>query len=54
MNALHDHSEANLAQVAPVLDEAIDRLGAEDRSAIILRFFEAARFAFRGRGIGHE
>ena len=40
MTALPDHSEANLAQVAPVLDDAVDQLGPEDRAAILLRFFE--------------
>src|SRR5262245_16403086 len=40
MNALQDPSEANLKWIAPVLDEAIDQLDAEDRTAILLRFFE--------------
>src|ERR1039457_787715 len=48
MNALEDHSESNLAQVAPVLDEAIGQLDAEDRTAILLRFFERKDF----RGVG--
>ena len=48
MNAIEDHSESNLAQVAPVLDEAIGQLGAEDRTAILLRFFEHKDF----RGVG--
>jgi RNA polymerase sigma factor (sigma-70 family) len=48
MNAIEDHSESNLAQVAPVLDEAIGQLGAEDRTAILLRFFERKDF----RGVG--
>src|SRR5689334_13225013 len=30
MNAGPGHSETNLAQVAPILDEAIDQLGAQD------------------------
>jgi RNA polymerase sigma factor (sigma-70 family) len=33
MNALTDHSEARLAEVAPILDEAINQLGASDRAA---------------------
>ena len=41
MNALQDHTKDNLAQIAPILDEAIDQLGAEDRTAILLRFFES-------------
>src|ERR1039458_5361120 len=48
MNAIEDHSESNLAQVAPVLDEAIGQLDAEDRTAILLRFFERKDF----RGVG--
>jgi len=48
MNAIQDHSESNLAQFAPVLDEAIGQLDAEDRTAILLRFFERKDF----RGVG--
>ena len=48
MNAIEDHSEGNLAQVAPVLDDAIGQLEAEDRTAILLRFFERKDF----RGVG--
>ena len=48
MNAIEDHSESNLAEVAPVLDEAIGQLDAEDRTAILLRFFERKDF----RGVG--
>src|SRR5438876_440600 len=44
MNALQDNSGANWRQVAPVLDEAITRLGSEDRAAILLRFFEQRDF----------
>src|SRR4029077_8388761 len=40
MNALQDHTETGLARVAPILDEAINQLGAADRTAILLRFFE--------------
>jgi len=52
MNTLEDHSESNLAQVAPVLDEAIGQLGAEDRTAILLRFFERKDFRSVGDAIG--
>lgn len=48
MNALPDHSEARLAEVAPMLDEAINQLGATDRAAVLLRFYE--RLDFRGVG----
>lgn len=52
MNALQDHSEANLAQVTPFLDEAIDQLGAEDRLAILLRFFEQSDLRSIGQALG--
>jgi RNA polymerase sigma factor (sigma-70 family) len=53
MNSVqNDHSESNLAQVAPVLDEAIDALGAEDRTAILLRFFEQLDFRAVGDALG--
>jgi RNA polymerase sigma factor (sigma-70 family) len=52
MNAIEDHSESNLAQVAPVLDEAIGQLDAEDRTAILLRFFERKDFRAVGEALG--
>ena len=52
MNTLQDHSGANLRQVAPMLDEAITRLGSEDRSAILLRFFEQRDFRSVGEALG--
>jgi RNA polymerase sigma factor (sigma-70 family) len=52
MNAIEDHSESNLAQVAPVLDEAIGQLNAEDRNAILLRFFERKDFRSVGNALG--
>lgn len=52
MNALQDHSEANLALITPILDEAINQLGAEDRTAILLRFFERNDFRTIGRALG--
>jgi RNA polymerase sigma factor (sigma-70 family) len=47
-----DHTEANLAQVAPILDEAINELGADDRTAILLRFFERQDFRAIGEALG--
>src|SRR5258708_3720549 len=44
MNKLSDQSEPGLTQVAPLLDEAINQLGIEDRTAIVLRFFEQSDF----------
>jgi RNA polymerase sigma factor (sigma-70 family) len=52
MNAIQDHSESNLAQVAPMLDEAIGELGPEDRTAILLRFFERNDFRSVGEALG--
>jgi DNA-directed RNA polymerase specialized sigma24 family protein len=36
MSALQDHSDSDLAQISPVLDQAINELGTEDRTAIML------------------
>src|SRR5688572_21717580 len=52
MNAIEDHSAANLASVAPMLDEAINQLGAEDRAAILLRYFEQRDFQSLGAALG--
>src|SRR5580765_163043 len=52
MNALEDHSADNLALIAPVLDEAINQLGEEDRKAILLRFFEQNDFQSVGEALG--
>lgn len=52
MNSLEDHSAANLATVAPILDDAINQLGAEDRTAILLRFFEQHDFKSVGEALG--
>ncbi|PYJ95918.1 MAG: hypothetical protein DME23_22290 [Verrucomicrobia bacterium] len=52
MNAQQDHSAENLAQVAPILDEAINRLGAQDRAAILLRFFEQRDLRSVGEALG--
>ena len=52
MNANEDHSAANLALLAPILDEAVNQLGAEDRAAILLRFFEQHDFRSVGEALG--
>jgi RNA polymerase sigma factor (sigma-70 family) len=52
MNAGEDHSEANLARIAPVIDDAINQLGDEDRLAILLRFFEQQDFNSVGAALG--
>jgi RNA polymerase sigma factor (sigma-70 family) len=52
MNALTDHSTARLAEVAPILDEAINQLGAADRAAVLLRFYERLDFRSVGAAMG--
>jgi RNA polymerase sigma factor (sigma-70 family) len=52
MNDMQDHSEENLARVKPVLDEAINQLGAEDRAVILLRFFEQRTLRAVGEALG--
>jgi RNA polymerase sigma factor (sigma-70 family) len=52
MNTQPDHSAANLAKVVPILDEAISELGATDRAAILLRFFEQRDFRSVGLALG--
>jgi RNA polymerase sigma factor (sigma-70 family) len=44
LNAIEDYTEENLGHLTPVLDEAINDLGAKDRHAILLRFFEQRDF----------
>lgn len=52
INALQDHTEANLARLLPILDEAINRLAQKDRAAIMLRFFERYDFHAVGQSLG--
>ena len=52
MNVQQDHSAANLAEVTPILDEAINQLGAQDRAAILLRFFEQRDLRSVGEALG--
>lgn len=52
MSALKDNSIANLMEVAPILDEAINQLGPDDRAAVMLRFFEQLDFRFVGKALG--
>jgi RNA polymerase sigma factor (sigma-70 family) len=52
MNTLMDDSGAHWRQLAPVLDEAITQLGIEDRTAILLRFFEQRDFRAVGEALG--
>ena len=52
MNALEHEGESVVAQVAPILDEAINELGADDRDAILLRFFERRNLRSVGEALG--
>jgi RNA polymerase sigma factor (sigma-70 family) len=50
-NPAQDHTQTNLARLAPILDEAINQLNAEDRAAIVLRFFEQRDFREVGQAL---
>ena len=52
MNALDNQPDMVLAEIAPVLDEAINELGADDRDAILLRFFERRNLRAVGDALG--
>lgn len=52
LHSIEDYTEGNLAQLALTLDEAINDLGAEDRNAIVLRFFEERDFRSIGEVLG--
>ena len=52
MSALNNHPDMALAEIAPVLDEAINELGADDRDAILLRFFERRNLRSVGEALG--
>src|SRR2546423_5464609 len=52
MNSTEDNHGDELASLAPILDEAINQLGSEDRRAILLRFFEQCDFRAVGEALG--
>lgn len=52
MNVQPDHTRANLAAMAPILDEAIGQLSTPDRAAIILRYFEQHDLRSVGQALG--
>jgi RNA polymerase sigma factor (sigma-70 family) len=52
MSALNNHADMALAEIAPVLDEAINELEADDRDAILLRFFERRNLRSVGEALG--
>jgi len=45
-------SDANWEQLRPVLDEAMSRLGAKDRDAVLLRYFERKELSAVGDALG--
>lgn len=52
MNSASESSDSVWSQVGPVLDEAMGRLGARDRDALVLRFFEQKSFKVVGAALG--
>jgi RNA polymerase sigma factor (sigma-70 family) len=52
MNTLQNDSTGSLDHVGPILDEAISQLADEDRSAVLLRFFEKRSFRSVGEELG--
>ncbi len=52
MNTLTNDSDENWKQIAPVLDDAINELSAEDRDAVTLRYFEQRDFRSIGATLG--
>lgn len=52
LHSIEDYTEGNLAQLALVLDEAINDLPEQDREAIVLRFFEELDFRSIGEVLG--
>lgn len=52
MNVAPDPFETGWRQIAPLLDEAITQLESDDRSAILLRFFEQRDFRAVGDALG--
>src|SRR2546423_2495814 len=52
MNVNSDATEPTWDQIAPLLDQAVARLGDKDRNALALRFFENKTFAQVGEALG--
>lgn len=52
MNTLNDETDTRLTNVLPILDDAINELGDDDREAIMLRFFEQQSFRALGQNVG--
>lgn len=54
LQRLKDYTDENLHQLTGILDEVINELGAEDRTAILLRFFEQLEFRSIGIAMGRS
>jgi len=54
LQRLEDYTEENLQQLTAILDEVINELGAEDRTAILMRFFEQLEFRSIGIATGRS
>ena len=52
MDALEREEDIGYGQIAPVLDDAINQLRAEDRAALILRYFEGRDLRAVGEALG--
>lgn len=52
MNSLHNDTELDLAQITPILDNAINQLRPADRATIIMRYFEGRDFRAVGAALG--
>lgn len=52
MNPPDEGRDANWEQLAPILDEAMGRLGREERDAVVLRFFEGRDLRAVGTALG--
>lgn len=48
----HEPEPETWTQIAPVLDEAMEKLGQKDHDALVLRFFENRSFAEAGAALG--
>ena len=52
MNVLNDDTKPDWEHLAPILDEAMNRLAAPERDAIVLRYFERRDLHGVGAALG--
>src|SRR5215472_4229257 len=52
MNQVNSERSPEWEKIRPILDEALDELGGEDRDALLMRYFEGRELAGVGQGIG--